>query len=294
MHTQCPECDSFFQVTAAQLSAGLGDVRCIHCDAEFDCLPHLLDRVPDISGDDDEGPADTKKQPAFIVVEAGQDSDDTVDHSGPAPFAVRKSDSDETEPDSDILPPWLGGDTELEEPTVWQLLPRVSIIAASILAIMLISQLLHYNRDALAASPGFGGAAQGLYERMGATLYPEWQLDSFEVRGTEAVAGGGQAPTLKILAKILIVGGKPVGLPLIRIVLRDRWSDPVASGIFRPDEYLLSNTLSSEPLRSGMTLPIEIQVADPGAEARGYVVDVCLPDRRNGLQCQLTTDPFAP
>jgi hypothetical protein len=260
-----------------------------------------VDRVPDISGDDDEGPgsiekepADTTKQPTYVVVETGQDGDDTVDHPEPAPFAVRKSDSDETEPDSDILPPWLGGDTELEEPTVWQLPPREWIIAASILAIMLISQLLHYNRDALAASPGLGGAVQGLYESMGARLYPEWQLDSFEVRGTEAVAGGGQAPTLKILAKILIVGGKPVGLPLIRIVLRDRWSDPVASGVFRPDEYLRSNTLSSEPLQSGMTLPIEIQVADPGAEARGYVVDVCLPDRRSGLKCQLTKEPFAP
>ena len=42
----------------------------------------------------------------------------------------------------------------------------------------------------------------------------------------------------------------------------------------------------------GTALPVEISVADPGAEALGYVIDVCLPRRKIGLECQIARDPF--
>ena len=42
----------------------------------------------------------------------------------------------------------------------------------------------------------------------------------------------------------------------------------------------------------GTALPIEISVVDPGADALGYVVDICLPRRKAGLECQIARDPF--
>ena len=170
--------------------------------------------------------------------------------------------------------------------------PREWIIAGVVLGLVLVGQLLHYNRDALAAHPQYGGIVRGFYTGIGSTIYPEWRLNAFEVRGTEAIAGGGSSPALNILAKVLVVSAHPVGMPLIRVVLRDRWSDPVASGIFRPDEYLGDIGQLPQIIAPGTTLSIKISVADPGDEARGYVVDVCLPRRTAGLECQLVKDPF--
>jgi predicted Zn finger-like uncharacterized protein len=281
MHTRCPECDAYFQVTATQLSAGHGEVFCDLCDAEFDALPFLIDAVPDTySVDSDRG-----EVPDTYPVDNDRDAEiaEPVEEPTEAKQAVAGG-----------LPPWLGGEPGAEVAGPTDRPTREWIIATTALSIMLIAQLLHHNRDALAASPGFGDMVQSVYGSLGSTLYPEWPLTSFEIRGTEAVGGGGQSPELNILAKILIVGRDTVGMPLVRVVLRDRWSDPVASGVFLPAEYLQSDKIPTRDLQPGTTLPIQIKVADPGAEARGYVVDVCLPRRRSGLQCQLAKDPFAP
>jgi hypothetical protein len=195
---------------------------------------------------------------------------------------------------SDSLPPWLGGELVADDSIERTPLPREWIIAGIVLLSMLCIQLLHHNRDALAASPTFGGMIRGFYGGFGSDLYPEWKLESFEIRGTEAVAGSGEPPALNILAKVIVAGAEPIGMPLIRVVLRDRWSDPVASGVFPPIDYLRGEQTPPRTVQPGAMLPIAITVADPGAEARGYVVDVCLPRRKTGLQCQLAKDPFLP
>ncbi len=107
------------------------------------------------------------------------------------------------------------------------------------------------------------------------------------------MVAGRTAPTaLDILASVVVAGDEKVGMPMIRVALRDRWSNPVASRVFSPAEYLQDFETRPLLLAPGTTLPVEISVADPGTEAHGYVVDVCLPHRTAGLQCQLEKDPF--
>jgi len=196
--------------------------------------------------------------------------------------------------DSEEFHRWLSGDIAAEEGFAREpgSTSRGWLVVTFILALTLFGQTLHYNRDNFAADSRYGGIVRQLYDSVGLTLYPEWALDSFEVRGTEAVAEDAASSALNILANVLVVGEQPVGMPVIRVVLHDRWSDPVASGIFQPDQYLDTKEPRPSLLAPGTTLPIKVSVADPGAEARGYVVDICLPRRSFGLQCQLATDPF--
>ncbi|MFW6349128.1 MAG: MJ0042-type zinc finger domain-containing protein, partial [Thiohalospira sp.] len=46
MYTQCPNCHSHFRVTAEQLRAADGRVRCGVCDTVFDALEHLEEALP--------------------------------------------------------------------------------------------------------------------------------------------------------------------------------------------------------------------------------------------------------
>ncbi len=200
----------------------------------------------------------------------------------------------EDELESSAMPLWLSRET-LDETREQPQELRSSwsqLTIGAILALVLVGQLIHYNRDALATHATYGTAVRQIYGFFGAPLYPNWSLDAFEITGTEAISGRSNAKALDILANVIVGGREPVGLPLIRVVLRDRWSNPVASRVFDPSEYLRDLAVTNSLIDPGTALPVEVSVADPGAEALGYVIDVCLPHRKTGLECQIAKDPF--
>ena len=245
---------------------------------------------------DDDPPATataTENVPPFSdeETEPSDDGNTTLND----PFSSQYDDAetdDEVEPS--IIPPWLTDEEPDETPRQRRkFLPSWHVLGTfTALALLLVGQLIHYNRDALAAHATHGATVRGLYNLMGAPLYPDWPLDAFEVTGTEAITGRSNQDALDVLANVIVTGRQPVGLPLIRIVLRDRWTNPVASRVFEPHEYLRTFDPANPLVSPGVALPVEVSVADPGTAAMGYIVDVCLPRRKTGLECQIARDPF--
>jgi predicted Zn finger-like uncharacterized protein len=166
-------------------------------------------------------------------------------------------------------------------------------LAASLVAALALGgQALHYNRDDLAADPAWGGAVRSLYERLGLTLHPAWPLDAYEIRDMKAIAGNTVAGGLDIVAEIAVNGSRPVGLPVLRVQLRDRWSNPVASGSFAAEDYLAEPRQPGGLYGPGSLIPVQLTFKDPGATAQGYELDICMPHRQRGLQCRNLRDPF--
>ncbi len=158
-------------------------------------------------------------------------------------------------------------------------------IVGVLLLITLILQLVHDNRDALATHARYGEAIRTLYSLLRLPLYPEWDLRAYEIRGSEAVSGESSAGVLDIRAQMVINGTEAVGEPLLRIVLRDRWANLVARGIFSAPEYRSDRTLAGTMLQPGNLLPISVTVEDPGDAAQGYELDLCVMTRYAGLKC---------
>lgn len=164
--------------------------------------------------------------------------------------------------------------------------------ASLIAAVVLAGQAIHYFRDQLAADPRYSELLQKTYNRLGLTLYPQWPLAAYEIRDTKAIAGNSRPDTLDLLAEIAISGTRPVGLPLLRVVLHDRWGNTVASGVFEPAKYLAETPPAFRLYEPGSVIPVNISLKDPGSEAQGYEIDVCTPDRHQGLRCRNAHDPF--
>ncbi len=80
MYTQCPHCQAYFEVTADQLKAGEGDVRCGQCLSIFNALQHLTERLPDGEEEDANQYADWAKSnpPADTAATPAQDGADKV------------------------------------------------------------------------------------------------------------------------------------------------------------------------------------------------------------------------
>lgn len=164
--------------------------------------------------------------------------------------------------------------------------------ASLVAALVLAAQVLHQFRDELAASPGYGAAVRGLYARLGLPLDPDWPLEAYEVRSRKAQVKKSGQGTLDIAAEIAVTGSHPVGLPMLRVVLLDRWSNIIASGVFGPAEYLAEASPPASVYAPGTLIPVQISFQDPGDKATGWDLDICVPDRHTGLRCQKARNPF--
>jgi predicted Zn finger-like uncharacterized protein len=160
-------------------------------------------------------------------------------------------------------------------------------LVGSLTMVALLSlQLVHYNRDALATNTSWGPTIRDVYARLGMELYPEWSITDYEIRGSEAVAGESGPNVMDIRAQIAAVGRAPVGLPYLRVILRDRWSNPVAAKHFSPAEYADSESLPSRLLmQPNSTIDAHVSIADPGSGAQGFELELCLPRRHTGMDC---------
>lgn len=201
---------------------------------------------------------------------------------------------------ADSTPPAM---TVADQPFVWRppvqppeehpLRRRLYAIGAVLLVLVLAAQLIHQNRDRLATYPALTEPMTRLYAALGLPLWPAWDLRAYEVRQYEAVADRTSVGALDILARIAVVGNEPVGLPMVRIKLTDRFGKPVGTRVFKPAEYLGNNPRPREPLSPGTMIPVDLHLNDPGSDAQGINIDVCLMNRRSGMVCRADQDPFA-
>ena len=153
------------------------------------------------------------------------------------------------------------------------------------LALLFSAQLIHYNRDSLAAHPKYGAKIRDLYATLGQPVYPAWSIKNYEIRGSEAVVGETGANVMDIRTQIAAIGDDPVGLPLLRVTLSDRWSNPVAARHFNPEEYATEALPSDNLLIPNNSIDAHLSIIDPGSGAQGYELELCIPHRNNQLQC---------
>jgi predicted Zn finger-like uncharacterized protein len=159
------------------------------------------------------------------------------------------------------------------------------LFGAFVLALAFATQLIHYNRDSLAAHPEYGANIRSLYATLGQPVYPDWSIKNYEIRGSEAVVGETGADVMDIRTQIAVIGDDPVGLPLLQVTLNDRWSNPVAARHFNPEEYATEALPSDNLLLPNSSITAHLSIIDPGSGAQGYELELCIPQRNNQLQC---------
>ncbi|HVY63204.1 MAG TPA: DUF3426 domain-containing protein [Gammaproteobacteria bacterium] len=192
----------------------------------------------------------------------------------------------------------LGGpaDTPLlgqEPPWPLQAAPRPRAsrwwIAASALAVLAFGvQLANHFRTTLAAHPVFGPWTQAAYALVGVTVTPNWDVRQYEILDWVAAAepnvrGVG---SLKITARIQNRGPQRQPYPEVQLRLKDRWEKAVGSRMFKPEEYLSHDAPHAALMAAGETARAEISIVDPGPDAYGFELDVCIEVEARTLTCR--------
>ncbi len=150
------------------------------------------------------------------------------------------------------------------------------LTGSAVLGLLLVVQLVHANRQTLVRSPLLGPAIGSLYAAIGAKLSPAWDVNAYELRQWGAAADPDISGTLRVRASVLNSADHAQPYPLLRLTLQDRFGSHVASRDLEPSEYLHGEPGSNQLLGAGQRVDAEIAIVDPGKDAVGFEIDVCL------------------
>ncbi len=154
-----------------------------------------------------------------------------------------------------------------------------------VLAVVLAAQVIHHFRQDLVRHPQIGPPLRAAYERLGLDLMPNWDLAAFELRqwgnAADAAAGG----RMVVRASLTNRAGFAQPHPILRLELEDRFGATVATRDFEPADYLKNPSQATRLIAPGSSSEAELLLADPGTEAVGYRLDVCLRESAALLRC---------
>lgn len=150
------------------------------------------------------------------------------------------------------------------------------LTGSAVLGLLLVGQLVHANRQSLVRSPLLGPAIGGLYAAIGAKLSPAWDVNAYKLRQWGAAEDPDTSGTLLVRASVLNSADHAQPYPLLRLTLQDRFGSHVGSRDLEPSEYLHGEPGSDKLLGAGQRIDAEIAIVDPGKDAVGFELDVCL------------------
>jgi predicted Zn finger-like uncharacterized protein len=156
--------------------------------------------------------------------------------------------------------------------------------AAAVLAACLIAQVIHHYRSELADTRVLRGPLTALYQSLGQPLEPHWDMANYEIRQLGASTDGA-ADALVVRASINNRARVDQPLPLLRVVMQDRFGNRVAGRDLAPAEYLGRGAPQVSLLGPGQRIDVQVAFQDPGQAATGFEIDACMPGHDRTVIC---------
>lgn len=162
-------------------------------------------------------------------------------------------------------------------------------VGVGVLLLLFAAQVVHGQRERLIQKPGLGPVIAQAYALLGVPLTVPTDLAAYELRQWGAANDPDQTDRLLLRASIVNRAAYAQPYPLLRLALQDRFGATLGVRDVEPKDYLPG---SGAPglLGPGQRADAEIRIVDPGREAVGFEMDICVA-AGNGVRCanQITT-----
>ncbi len=157
------------------------------------------------------------------------------------------------------------------------------LTAAALLALLLAVQVTVDERDWLAGHTPFGAALGAFYTRLGVVPPPPPSLAAYQLRQWGVTGDPTANGTLHVRASILNTAAQMQPFPLLRVTLQNRFGAALGSRDFAPTEYLGRPT--ARLMAPGERMDATLAIKDPGKDAEGFEIDVCLRTAERRVAC---------
>jgi len=155
--------------------------------------------------------------------------------------------------------------------------------AALALLILLAAQLVHQNRAAMESHPPQSAALRNLYSLLGLATPGAANLSAYQLRQWGVTGDPGANGTLRVRASILNTAALPQPYPLLRVTLANRFGTSIGAREFEPAEYL--GKAPDGMLGPSKRIDASLDILDPGKNAEGFEIDVCLRSANGRIAC---------
>jgi hypothetical protein len=163
---------------------------------------------------------------------------------------------------------------EINAPPRRQLPPAAWVSAAVVLALLLVFQVVQTNGEWLSVHTplqGSGGNSAAA------------QLSTYQLRQWGVTGDPGANGTLRVRASIMNAAAQLQPYPLLRVTLADRFGTRVGAREFEPAEYL--GKAPARMLAPGERVDATLNILDPGKDAEGFEIDVCVRSAEKKIVC---------
>ncbi len=288
--TQCPECGTRFKVTAAQLEAHGGEVRCGRCHIVFDASKHFYaaDPSPQLSLPIDDEP---------LIEELNKEHTDEAAPQAPTDFnAENVEPSEAIDPEisfSEIehyLPP-LAQIAELEEtpatlaqqvkfidePAAESAAPPArkrrwtAIFAALLLLLILLAQAVYFFRVEIATTlPGLKPALAQYCGLLDCSIELPRQAELMSIESSELESDPVQYNVITLHALLHNRATFTQAYPDLELTLNNLQDQAIARRTFHPAHYLKNASEAQAGLGANRELEISLRLDTADLKPAGY------------------------
>ncbi len=225
MITRCPECATAFRVTAEQLAARQGRVRCGHCATIFDAAAALEpEREQTGSNEQVESPTPRETRPEEREQE---DRSDGPSAPEPQPVLVEEAGAEAAE-----TPSFLASAPRRRFSRAWT-------AAAVLLLIALNAQALFYFRGAIVlVQPRTKPYIERLCARLGCDVPLPKRAELMSIETSELQADPANPGVMMLSATLRNRAGFPQAYPALELTLTNDQDQPLARRVLQPGDYL--------------------------------------------------------
>jgi predicted Zn finger-like uncharacterized protein/MYXO-CTERM domain-containing protein len=228
-------------------------------------------------------PDDSRASPPRDQAAAGQEEETFQAFDGPGIPIPEELRRDTALAADEIFAARLAPETD-EGPPRW---PWILALAA--LVLLAGAQAVHHWREDLVREPLVGPWLMQAYALLGLPLAPPADLRAFELRQLGAASDASRSGRLKLRASIVNGAAFAQPFPLLRLSLQDRFGTTIGTRDLEPAEYLPGGEVPASGLMAaGQRADAELVFVDPGRDAVGFELDVCL---REGGAVRCSADP---
>jgi predicted Zn finger-like uncharacterized protein len=250
MYTRCPECQTAFRITVAQLKVRDGLVRCGRCDSIFRADLRLF-------------------APAATEATRGNESEETemfIDVALEAPGDV---DHGQSHAEREI--PVVSDLSFFQPQRRWA--PALWFFAVALLAVLWVGQFVYFYRDELAQLPDLRPALVNICNVLQCDLAAMVDKTAPELVQTSIAPHPRYANALRLRASLVNRSDRPLPLPLMQVSITDSGGQLLARRVFAPREYLAPG-IAATPLAPSVMVQALLDVTNPDNKAAGYEVQL--------------------
>lgn len=261
MYTRCPECQTTFKVTPAQLNAHEGLVRCGICSHTFHADQDLFETLPEKNSED---PSAGDGIP--LLEKPKRKHAKKKKTAGPAKHHKKKDDDS-----SEISGlPWQKNRGSRVKVSLWTL-------GNLLLLLLLAGQYTFFYRDALARVPAWSPLVHQFCRLARCEIEPPHNIKRIELLQTTIAPHPNYENALRLRATLVNRAEFDQEYPDMEVSLTDSAGLVVARRVFAADQYLETPAAANDSMFQNVAMAARLDVTNPDGKAVGYEIRLVNP-----------------